>query len=250
MNDKVKNFMSWLILSSAITVTQPVQAKKLDVSTSISDTMDDTQNKVKEAIKSTKVMNEWKTTILWEEYDFSQFRNKVLKPLSHFEEKMKIQLDEEIIFKFWIVENMWTVAWMEQELKWALKKFDWNNYKRLVNTTSNAWAKWIFQIIDSTKNWINSIYKVEERFKTEYKTVKQKYKLTDEDMQILKSALYCWLVFHDLWRYWWKDATESDKFWMYNMWPRYIKVIQSWQQLNSETSWYIKKHEYVDRIAF
>lgn len=244
MLEKIRTWLSWAILTSTLLISEPSYWKQ-----TIQQPMWETRNRVERVMSNDNIMSEWKTNILWEEYDFTNFRNKVLKPLSEFEKDFKIDLSEENIFKFWIIENMWTKWDLNVELKSALKKLSWDNYKSLMSQTSHVWAKWIFQIMEWTRISINQRFKVEERFKQKYQTIKKKYKLDDNDMLILKHALYCWLIYHDLTTFW-KWSTEKERFWMYNMWPNYLKITRNWWKLNAETTWYIQKYEHVNNVVF
>lgn len=189
------------------------------------------------------VINNWKWLILnfnWKKYDLSIFENKVLKPLTYSERFYWRDFNEFMVLKLWFIENMWRLDTSEKQFWRVLKKFEWHNYRRLQNVVSHAWAKWVFQIMDRTRDWLNRLYNVDNIFNQNYHHIKQKFWLDDFDMEILRNATYSAFTVEDIWKY--RDHETIS--WMYNMWPKYLKV--SRERLNSETRWYIEKHRNVD----
>lgn len=178
----------------------------------------------------------------WRTYDLSQFQNKVLKPLTYTERFYWKDFNEYMVMKLWFIENMWKMDTSEKQFWRVLRKFEWNNYRKLMSVVSHAWAKWVFQIMDNTRNWLNRIYNVDNIFNQNYQHIKQKFWLDDLDMEILRNAVHSAFTVEDIWSY--RDHETIS--WMYNMWPRYLKVSKN--RLNSETKWYIEKHQNVDRF--
>lgn len=246
----MKRIVWWLIISWSLFIQEAnsIQKSYELENKEIHRTINETSWKAQKILQEEKENSEsWKNRVIeykWQEYDLNQFHDKVFLPLEELLNKKWIHFDEELILKIWMIENMWS-SWSEEEIKNTLNNFEWSSYLKLQSNLSSAWAKWLFQIMDWTKKWLNQKYKVTEFLNKNKKDLMKKYSLTEKDFLVIENALYCSLLVYEIKNmYWW--IKWEDIAWVYNMWPKYMRL--KWWKLNNETRLYIKKFRLIDSI--
>lgn len=192
------------------------------------------------------ILNMEKSTIVfdWKEYDFTEFNEKVIKPVEFL---MWTQVDKELLMKLGLIENMWSVWDENKNIHWVLNHFNDGNYKRLHKNVSNKWANGLFQVLPATAKWLDKKYWIKRLIEKNRKVLQEKFWLFQQsDFSILENALYCAFYIVEIknsyWVHNWQDIAGA-----YNFWPRYVSG-NSRGKHNTETTAYIKKYVSISAV--
>lgn len=175
-------------------------------------------------------------------YNLDTFQTKVIEPLRYITKKKGEPLNEKLVIRLGFVENFSHLGDRNAEMALMLQNFQRDNYKALQSRVSPVGAKGVFQIMDATKQNLNSKYGSKAFLDAHRNEIMKKYQMTDLDMAILENALYCNTLINDI-KTQFKGISGVDIAGVYNMWPRYMK--QKEGTLNSETKGYIDKYNSV-----